>query len=322
MGNCNCFRETHLNVSPKSDINVEEDLKDDYPFSTKEPVKLEKIQINNHFQYKENTRKESKKIAENEKEIILDNLSVNNIQNNQVRKIFETIVEDEEKKSNKGKEKEKEKKKEKEKEKIIKSKTLEIKEMINSKEINLKRNEKDKNFLKILLVGDKFVGKSSIIFQFISNKFDHFYITTIFKEDFSKKIKIGESQYEVCLSCLPEDSIYLEDSYNKNNSNIYDIFDYFLLVFDLTNLESFHKLKDILYKDIKDYIGLISKSQYNMCLIGNKCDLKDKKVNDNEINEFCRKYNLDYYEVSAKHNRNIIKCFSRITEIYDEIINN
>ena len=236
-----------------------------------------------------------------EREIILDNVSIKNIENKQGKKIFDSIIEEEKKKFDNDE----------------KGKSLEIIEQIKEKHIDLKREERDKSNIRIVLVGDKYVGKSSIIFQFVSNKFDNFYITTIFKEEFRRKLKIGENEYNICLSSLSGDPLYRED-YN----DIYEFGDIFLLVFDMTSLESFLRLEDILGKEIKKYIGLINENQPNLFLVGNKCDLKDKKVNDTLITDFCKKFNLEYLEVSAKNNRNIIKTFTRIAEIYDEIINN
>lgn len=311
MGNCIC--KNQHNKSPNSDIDVEGIIfKENIPLSKQLSIKekvneIEKKNVITNDQYKkslENLKEKIETIAnnsnsisnlekkpeipQNEKEIILDNLSLNIIQN-MGKKKFETI--------------------------IIKTKTQEINEIINNKKIDLKSTSRDQKNLKILLVGDKFVGKSSIIFQFISNKFDNFYITTIFKEDFCRKLKIGENEYNICLSSLSGDPLYKED-YN----DIYEFADIFLLVFDVTNHESFNRLEDILRKDIRKYVGLIEEKQPNFFLVGNKCELKDKKVTDLEINEFCKKYNLEYFEVSAKNNRNIIKTFTRISEICDKII--
>jgi small GTP-binding protein len=324
MGNCYCLRgEVLQNKNPKSDIDVEGCLKEIIPDKSESKQPSKKIHTSEQYRkinLKENEidkekekEKEKIKIKEKEKILIIDNTKKNkNTENKQLKKVDSIIEEEKKKPFNEEREKEREKIA-----KIEISNTLEIKELLKNKKIDLKREDRDKNSIKIVLVGDKFVGKSSIIFQFISNKFDNFYITTIFKENFCRKLKIGENEYNICLSSLSGDPLY-KDDYN----DIYEFADIFLLVFDVTNHESFNRLEDILRKDIKKYVGLIEDKQPNFFLVGNKCELKDKKVNDNEINEFCEKYNLEYFEVSAKNNRNIIKTFTRISEICDRIINN
>jgi GTPase SAR1 family protein len=60
----------------------------------------------------------------------------------------------------------------------------------------------------------------------------------------------------------------------------------------------------------------------NIILLGNKCDLKDKAVDQQKIKEYCKKYKIDYYETSAKMKTNITKVFNKIAEIYDEAVDN
>ena len=55
-------------------------------------------------------------------------------------------------------------------------------------------------------------------------------------------------------------------------------------------------------------------------LIGNKVDLKNRKVSQEEVTFFCKKYFLDHFEVSAKNNLDIGKIFSKVSEIFDEMV--
>jgi len=45
-----------------------------------------------------------------------------------------------------------------------------------------------------------------------------------------------------------------------------------------------------------------------ICLVGNKCEVKERKVKTKQIN-FHRKKNMQYYEISAKTNYNFEKPF-------------
>ena len=133
------------------------------------------------------------------------------------------------------------------------------------------------------MLGAKCVGKSNIILQFISNKFDQYYIITIFKEDFRKRITIGSNNYSMYLTITSVDQQYQGDY-----SSINKFVDFFI-VFDISNHDSFIKVKEFSSNDIIQYIGLVEDDYSNVLLVRNKCDIKNRKVSTQEISEFCNK---------------------------------
>ena len=71
-----------------------------------------------------------------------------------------------------------------------------------------------------------------------------------------------------------------------------------LFIYDISNQESFDGIESWydLYKDEnEEVVGL---------LIGNKCD-KERKVDQQKVEEFSKKHELDYIETSAKLNKRI-----------------
>ena len=50
-------------------------------------------------------------------------------------------------------------------------------------------------------------------------------------------------------------------------------------------------------------------------LVGNKCDLKDRKVNESEARLMASQYELEYFEVSAKENINVSDAFSFLIDL-------
>ena len=46
-----------------------------------------------------------------------------------------------------------------------------------------------------------------------------------------------------------------------------------------------------------------------MVIVGNKCDLEDKKVNKNEVENFCNENKINYIEVSVLNEINIFETF-------------
>jgi len=185
--------------------------------------------------------------------------------------------------------------------------------IVNSKK--LRKIEKNKSTINIVLLGERCVGKTSIIFQYTSNKFDQYYITTIYKEDFTKTISLANKKYNLYFTVTSGDPQYQGDY-----TNIYKTCDFFVLVFDISMTQSFEKIKEILKNDIIQYVDLYKENYSNVIVVGNKCDLKSRKVSFEEASEYCKRYCIDYFEVSAKNNLNLGKVFNKITEVYDESI--
>ena len=73
-------------------------------------------------------------------------------------------------------------------------------------------------------------------------------------------------------------------------------------MFDLTNRDSYRNVP----KWYQDFTKICPNAP--ICLVGNKADVKDRKVKANQIT-FHRKRNLQYYDISAKSNYQFEKPF-------------
>ena len=81
-----------------------------------------------------------------------------------------------------------------------------------------------------------------------------------------------------------------------------------LLIFDLTEIESFNNLNNWLTEIEKNANKNVVK-----VLIGNKCDLEDKRVISFEkAKDFADSNNMKYIETSAKIDKNITNAFGLI----------
>ncbi|CAF0947515.1 unnamed protein product, partial [Didymodactylos carnosus] len=85
----------------------------------------------------------------------------------------------------------------------------------------------------------------------------------------------------------------------------------FLLVFDLTNEDSF--------LNVRDWITQLQNNAYtndpDMIIIGNKKDLKSERVIDkNRAQEFAQQCNLQYIETSALANTNVTESIELLLE--------
>lgn len=156
---------------------------------------------------------------------------------------------------------------------------------------------------KILLIGDSSVGKSSIIYKFSDNIFDDKFITTIGVDFKLKDIKINNktAKLQIWDTAGQERFKTVSSTYYRGSHGI-------IIVFDLTNKESFN--------NIKYWINEINKytiNQQPIILVGNKSDLK-RCVPIEKINSLSNKYDLPYIETSAKYGDNIDHIFNLISK--------
>ncbi|MGV9205314.1 MAG: Rab family GTPase, partial [Promethearchaeia archaeon] len=88
-----------------------------------------------------------------------------------------------------------------------------------------------------------------------------------------------------------------------------------MVVFDLSNKGTFEEL-DFWISKMRELSGDIP-----FIIVGNKLDLEDQReVSDSEIEEIIDKYDVKYFDASAKFNENVDKAFKYLAmEILDHI---
>ena len=159
--------------------------------------------------------------------------------------------------------------------------------------------------LKLLLLGDSSVGKTSILLKYISNKFDESSISTV-GVDYMDKI-IDYNKFKIKLQIWDTSG---EEKFRTITKNFYRNADGLLVVFDLTKKES--------YDHIRSWINEAKENNDKLktILIGNKLDLKDERIVTNEVaKQFAEKNNLKYIETSAKDGTNINESFQAIIDL-------
>jgi Ras-related protein Ral-B len=159
-------------------------------------------------------------------------------------------------------------------------------------------------YIKLTLVGNGGVGKSCLILQYIYNEFVEDYEPT--KADAYRKTITFQGE-EVNIDILDtagqEDYPAVRDSHLKHG-------DGFLLVFDISNRESFTMIREL-----REHILRVKLDKKNLpiILVGNKCDLENERtVSQDEGNDLAKEFSIEYIETSALTRHNVDKAFSTI----------
>ena len=159
-----------------------------------------------------------------------------------------------------------------------------------------------KIIVKLLLLGDSSVGKTSIIIKYISNKFMDTNIATLGVDYMDKTVDYNN--LKVFLQIWDTSG---EEKFRSITRNFYRNADGLLVVFDLTCKESFNHVKNWI-NEAKEH-----KNDIKTILVGNKLDLEDEREVDKETAlKFAEKNNLKYLETSAKNGKNINNSFKEM----------
>lgn len=160
----------------------------------------------------------------------------------------------------------------------------------------------------IISLGDPAVGKTSIFRRLKEEQFIDFYQMTLVIEYYVYYVKYKNIKYKLNFIDTSGQEVYksLTKNYLRNSDGV-------LFVFDLSDKESLAHLEGWyeLYKNEK------GEENINGVLIGNKSD-KDIQVSHEDAKNFADKYNLKYYETSAKNDEKIRKAIiSLLKKIID-----
>ncbi len=167
-----------------------------------------------------------------------------------------------------------------------------------------------KRKIKVILVGESQVGKTSLITQFKDQKFKIGYIATFSNDRIYKNITIDNEtlNLEIWDTIGQEKMRALNKIFMKNT-------DIALLIYDVTNQRSFDEIK-YWHKVIEDVNG---KDNVVFSLVGNKSDLYENQViNINEGKKLGDELNMDFFETSAKDFESINKVFINVCKLFSE----
>jgi small GTP-binding protein len=157
--------------------------------------------------------------------------------------------------------------------------------------------------LKLLLIGDTSVGKTSMILKYTDNKFPETHIATIGVEYKSKTIYTDK--YKITLNIWDTSG---QERFKSITKNFFRNTNGVLFVYDITSYKSFSNIKNWM-KDSEMY------EKFDSIICGNKVDLDSlREVQFETLKEFGLKQKIPYIETSAKDGVGINEAFKMITE--------
>ena len=167
---------------------------------------------------------------------------------------------------------------------------------------------------RIVIIGESGVGKSSLLSQFVYNKFVEEYITTI-------GIDVGFKRVTVLASNGESKNVLLrlfDTGGQKRFENITEHYqssstDGLVVVFDITNISTFERAETLIRRARE--ISPLGDS-LPILLVGNKIDLARMRcVSLSKVNTLIQNESCAYIETSAKEDQKVEEIFRTILDL-------
>lgn len=153
---------------------------------------------------------------------------------------------------------------------------------------------------KLLLIGDSGVGKSCLLLRFADDTYTDSYISTIGVDFKIRTVELDKKTIKLQIwdTAGQERFRTITSSYYRGANGI-------IIVYDVTDQESFTNVKTWLQE-----IDRYASTNVSKLLVGNKCDLTNKKVVDyTTAKEFADQLQIPFLETSAKNATNVEQAF-------------
>lgn len=160
--------------------------------------------------------------------------------------------------------------------------------------------------IKVVMLGEGRVGKTSFLHRFIHNSFDEECQSTVKATMYANaKIEAGDATHDVSIWDTAGQEryhalgpIYYRDAHGA------------VLVYDITDKDSFDKVK-VWLKELHQVVG----EGINIVVCGNKSDLeRERKVNKKEAEEWAALNNAPHFLCSAKLGLKVADAFQMLVK--------
>ena len=162
----------------------------------------------------------------------------------------------------------------------------------------------DQNHIKVVLLGEVGVGKTSIIKQFAYQEFENESLTSTYSSFVTKKMEFkdyGTITFDIWDTAGQEKYRSITSVFYKNAKII-------ILVYDITNKKSFDEIQNYWYEQIK-----INCDNAILAVVANKNDLYKEQTVQNKTGEvFAQNIGAIFQPTSALSNECINKLFEHL----------
>ena len=182
----------------------------------------------------------------------------------------------------------------------------------NSNIANTQKLSIEGNSIKLLLLGDTSVGKSSFINRYFKNFFQEEFLSTIGLDSQSKIIKIFDENYKLTIwdTAGQERFRSITRNYYKNADGVF-------LIYDVNDSENYDNITKWV-NDIKENNTSVD-NKITIFLLGNKIDLNQRKIDYARAEQMAKTLEVKYFEISCKLNININEVVDRmVLEVYQK----
>ncbi|EEB10227.1 rab9 and, putative [Pediculus humanus corporis] len=166
-----------------------------------------------------------------------------------------------------------------------------------------------KVLLKVIILGDSGVGKTSIMNQYVNNKFSNQYKATIGADFLTRDVDVGDRRVTMQIWDTAG-----QERFQSLGVAFYRGADCCVLVFDVSAPTTYKSLEN--WRD--EFLIQASPrdpDNFPFVVIGNKIDVENRSVSTKRAQQWCQsKNNIPYFETSAKEGINIEQAFQTIAK--------
>jgi Ras-related protein Rab-7A len=164
------------------------------------------------------------------------------------------------------------------------------------------------NNCKVLVLGDRGVGKTAIVHRFTSAEFRADFKATIGVDFFAGRISVGNSLLDLQIWDTAG-----EERHNALAPVVFRGVDACILVFDVSDVGSFAHLASW-RRQVIDHTGIDQPEEFPFIVFANKCDLAAEatKVAMDQAKTAVEEQHMSLFPVSAKTGQNILEGFETL----------
>eukprot|EP00099_Drosophila_melanogaster_P006317 NP_001247276.1 Rab7, isoform B [Drosophila melanogaster] len=166
-----------------------------------------------------------------------------------------------------------------------------------------------KSLLKVIILGDSSVGKTSLMNQYVNKRFSNQYKATIGADFCTKEVVVNDRVVTMQIWDTAG-----QERFQSLGVAFYRGADCCVLVYDVTAPNSFKNL-DSWRDEFLIQASPRDPDHFPFVVLGNKVDLDNRQVSTRRAQQWCQSKNdIPYYETSAKEGINVEMAFQVIAK--------